>query len=408
MGDAAEPDDGRLRGFVPREYTADLVNPPAGRARTGSRGRRAARASLVAVVAVAGALVWSPPATADTLSVDLVKDNQAWFWSSNKEIRQCVGTEDRGACQVADLSGAAPVEPGHIAVALLNGGSDMRSYLFFDLSAVPAGSDVSSFEVRLNVSRTDATDAEHTANHTGTGAKTPATSSEEKASITACAVTVPWGPVEAAPPYSMDKKDPTKTHPVEPFVKNGYNCGLFGVKGKAGNPWVFDLTAIARRWVAGTVKNNGIVLLPDVTSGTDSWRVEFHAAKYDVQNNETRQVYVSAKHAGSARIVFTPPVAPPPPPPDPIVIPGEPVTDPLPAPAPAPTSVADPQPAPPPAVEPVASREPDSALYIWLVVPFGLAAFAALSRAVGREAGAATANRVAEVLRRRRQERLEE
>lgn len=374
-----------------------------------ARGR-AAKAAAVASLAVLGAMLWAPTvlAVSGTAPVELRQENQAWYWSSNREVRQCIGTEDTGLCQVSDLSGAAPTEPGHLAVGLQAGASDMRSYMLFDLSAVPFGGSVDSLILRLNVSRADAADTEHTTHHTGPGSKTPATTNESRASITACAVTIPWGSVEGAPPYAMDSKDPTKSDPVEPFVKNGYDCNRFSVKGKAGNPWTFDLSKIAKEWVAGTLVNNGIVLLPDLTGGTDSWRMEFHAAPLEVQNNETRQIYVSPKEAGSATVTYTAPDQQPTPDPTPeptgdgggfVPPPVTPTFEP--APGPAPTSSSDPQPSQP-AQEPVAQPKTGSAWYAWLVLPLGAIAFSGLSRAVGKEAGAAGANRVAEVLRRRR------
>lgn len=364
------------------------------------------------MLAVLAAMLWAPTALAvsATESIPLSPENQGWFWSSNKEVRQCPSTDADGICLVGDLSSGAPVEPGHLGVALQLGASDMRSYMIFPLFTVPEDATVSSMTLTLNVSRADASDTEHTTHHTGPGAKTPGTSNEARASITACAVTIPWGAVEGAPPYTMDKKDPTKTEPVEPFVKDGYDCNRWSVKGKPGEKaWTFDLTKIAQMWVSGTLDNNGIVLLPDLTGGTDSWRMEFHGAPLEVQNNETRQTYVSPAEAGSARISYTAPDATPEPTPQPTddgggFVPPPPPPTFEPAPGPAPTSTSDPQPRPEPEPEPVAATTP-TAWYAWLALPLGAVAYAGLARAVGREAGAAGANRVAAVLRRRRLER---
>lgn len=376
------------------------------------RRSRAVKAASVAVVAVIAAMLWAPTALAvsGTDSVELIQENQGWYWSSNREVRQCVGTGDTGLCQVSDLSSGAPVEPGHLAVALQLGASDMRSYILLPLFSLPDDATVGSMSLTLNVSRTDAADADHTTHHTGPGAKAPGTTNEAAASITACAVTLPWGSVEGAPSYAMDSKDPTKTEPVEPFVKDGYDCDKWSVKGKpSAKAWTFDLSAIAQMWVSGTLDNNGIVLLPDLTGGTDSWRVEFHLAPVEVQNNETRQVYVSPQEAGSAVVSYTAPDPTPEPTPEPTDDGGgfvPPPPDPTfePAPGPAPTSSTDPQPRPADE-EPVADVTTPSAWYAWLVLPLGAMAYAGLARAVGREAGEAGANRVAAVLRRRRIER---
>lgn len=357
-------------------------------------------------------MLWAPAALAvrATEAVELTPENQGWFWSSNRDVRQCPSTDADGVCLVGDLGSAAPVEPGHLGVGLQFGASDMRSYLIFPLSFVPQDATVSSMTLTLKVSRADAADTDHAAHHTGPGAKTPGTSNEDQASITACAVTMPWGSVEGAPPYSMDKKDPTKTEPVEPFVRDGYNCSLWSVKGKPGEKaWTFDLTKIAQMWVAETIEDNGIVLLPDLTGGTDSWRMEFHAAPLEVQYNEARQTYVSPQEAGSAAISYTVPDATPEPTPEPTDGGGfiPPISPPSfdPAPGPAPTSSSDPQPRPTTDPEPVGDTATPTAWYAWLALPLGAVAYAGLARAVGREAGTAGANRVAAVLRRRRLER---
>lgn len=369
------------------------------------------QAALVAVLAVTATLFWSAPATADTASIELLHENQAWYWSSNREIRQCVGTEDQGLCQVADGSGASPVEPGHLAVALQLGESNMRTYIRPDLGVVEFGSTINSLILTLPVSRADATDTEHTQHHTGPGAKAPATSDEAKASISACAVAIPWGNAEAAPPHAMDKKDPSKSIAVEPFVRTGgVDCNVFKVAGKTGaKAWTFDVTALAKKWASNEYENNGIVLLPNQTSSTDSWRVEFHGAAVTVANNELEQIYVSAKEAGSARVSFTPPVEPPPPPPPPTIDPGDggtftpPVSG-----LPVDQTPVDPTPpiAPPPAIdqppaEPVAVPQPVTPWYAWLAMVVGIGGFVAFSRAVGREAGTAGMNRVAVMLRTR-------
>ncbi|HVL91492.1 MAG TPA: hypothetical protein VM841_14790 [Actinomycetota bacterium] len=376
---------------------------------------RAVRAASVAIIAVLGAMLWAPTALAisATESIEMIQENQGWYWSSNREFRQCVGTDDTGLCYVNDLSGAAPVEPGHLAVALQMGGSDMRSYLIFPLFSVPEDATVSAMTLTLPVSRTDAADQEHTTHHTGPGAKAPSTTNEARASITACAVTVPWGAVEGAPSYAMDTKDPRQTEPVEPFVKDGVDCAKWSVKGKAGEKaWTFDLTKIAQMWVSGALDNNGVVLLPDLTGGTDSWRIEFHGAPVEVQNNDTRQTYVSPKEAGSTTISYTAPDATPEPTPEPTgdgggFIPPPPATF-EPAPEPAPTSTDDPQPVQPADPEPVGETATPTAWYAWLALPLGAVAHAGLARAVGREAGEAGANRVATMLRRRRLERAGE
>jgi hypothetical protein len=394
-----------LRPLAADEYTETRLNATAASDPAIGR-RRAMRAAVVAVLAVTGSLLFQPTAGADSLTLANDRDTQAWFWSTNRDVRQCVGTDAQGVCQVVEFSAASPITSGHLGVSLRNGQSDMRTYLSFDVSSIPSGSTVEEMTATLTVSRPSGSQ-EHTQRHAGAGAKAPATTNDEAANIKACIVTLPWGSAEGAPSERMDAKDPTKSTPVEPFVKGGVDCSVSseGVRAKDGATWTFDITDMAQRWVAGTTSNTGFALLPELT-GPETWIVEFHGAAYEVQTDTGRQTFVVPEEAPKATIKFTagsseePPPPPPPLPPPPTFV-APPITEPPAIAQPLPP--APPVPEAPPAVAPVATTKPSTPWYAWLVLPAGLVGFAGFSRAIGRE-GASGTNRVAVMLRRRREQ----
>lgn len=395
-----------MRALLADEYTEiNLKTTAAGEPTL--RGRRALRAAVVAVLAVAGALAFQPTATADTLTLLNERETQAWFWSSNRDVRQCVGTDATGVCHVADFSAAAPISTGHLGVSLRAGQSDMRTYLQFDVGSIPIGSTVESMVVTLTVSGAGGAQ-EHSTRHAAPGMKAPATQNDENARIKACLVTLPWGSAEGAPSERMDAKDPTKSIAVEPFVRGGVDCSISseGKRSEDGSKWTFEITNLAGKWVSGTTSNTGFALLPELT-GPETWIVEFHGAAFEVQTDTGRQVVVAPNEASAATVKFTPaggePPPPPPPPPPPLpppsFVPPEPISEPPPVaqpPVPAP-------PIPTVATQPVAATRPSTPWYAWLVLPAGLVGFAGFSRAVGRE-GATGTNRVADMLRRRRED----
>lgn len=380
-----------------------------------SNGRRAVRAAIVCLLAVAASFFAEPAGAAETLVLRGDRDAQAWFWSSNRDIRQCTPKLPPPAppdalCTTQDLSSSSPISPGHLGVALNKGASDMRTYLLFDIGEIPDGSTVGSAVLELTVSRAGG-EATHTQTHGQPGGKAPATTNEAQAKIKACLVTLPWGSSEGAPPSTMDPSDPTKTTPAEPILLNGVDCDT-ATAGKRGETWTFDLKAFVQKWTSGTV-NYGVVLQPAEAGGpADSWIVEFHGGVYtrriqDPSGGGGTQEITFVREAESSKFTvtftspprepeptFEPPLAEPPAGPGPVA---PPLVD--------PAVGSDPVPPPGPATGsqfPVAASNPRTPWYLWLMIPGGLVGFVALSRGMGREAGEAGGNRVAAMLRRKR------
>jgi hypothetical protein len=374
-----------------------------------STSRRVSQAVLAAVLAVGLSVAFGPAARADTKTFTTDRDSQAWYWSSNADVRGCTPSElppqIPGLCPSANLTAASPISPGHLGVSWKLGRSDMRAYTQFDLSFIPLGSTVNSFVVKYSVSRANDTDADHTAEHAG--GKAPATANEAQAKIKACLVTVPWGATEGAPPVDRDADDPTNTVPTEPDARNGIDRNTC-VDGKSGDLWTFDLTAMAKRWVSGEVFNNGFALIPEGTQ-TDDWTVELHGAPYQnaIENptgeGTQNHTFVSEKEAVKATVDYlaAEPPPPPPPPPPPVEPPAPPPVNPPPLPPfTGPTTVATPSPQP--STLPVSQSKPETPWYMWLLLPGGLVGLVGLSRSLGREAGEGSVNQVAAVLRSRR------
>lgn len=393
------------------------------RAQIPAAARKARRAAIFAVAvlgAAVGATYFAMPAgAAETLTIKGDKDAQAWFWSSNKDFRQCSPILPPPAppdsyCDTRDLSGtpANTISPGHLPVSLKNGSSDMRSYLAFDLSEIPDGATVSSARLELTVARATGS-ADHTTEHGQPGAKPPATANESAARIKACLVIVPWGSSEGAPPETMDPHDPTKASPAEPTLLDGVSCNVSSL-GETGTTWKFDMKPFIQKWLAGE-PNNGIILMPQQTGPVDTWTLEFHGGEFKRRTEDpsgaggTQEVtYVTAAEASKLAITYT---APPPipeltlesPPTPPIDTGGQPPPPPVVDVSPEPTS------SPTPTVSvPVARSEPRTPWYSWLLFPALLLGLVAVSRSIGREISTAGGNRVATMLRSKKNESLGE
>ena len=395
--------------------------------RTAQRILRAAVATFVAAFSV----FIAPAAHADVKTITTTPDNEAWYWSSNQDVRACTPdnpTPAPGLCSSQNFSAAGPISPGHLGVSMKAGQSDMRAYMAFPLDFAPIGSQISSMVVTLTVSRADATDTQHTQEHNSdpNGAadsqpKAPATQNDGAAKIDACLVKVPWGPAFGAPPRDRDPNDPTNTEgvPTEPAAKTGgvdMDTCIHGtpVAGTSGTKaWTFDVTPFAQKWISGEVFNNGFALIPK-GAAPDTWVVELHGAYYTQATQEPSgatgdQVLVSHKEEAKARVDYVAAVPPPPPPPPsapPVVTPpdlgGGGIINP---PSSAP-SISTPT-TPPPVIAaapsvPVSTSKPVTPWYAWMMLPVGLVGFVGLSRALGRESGELAGNHVAEVLRRRR------
>lgn len=251
-------------------------------------GRSVAAAAVVALSMM--------PVTGASAEGQLPVDKTAWFWSSNSDVTTCVGAASvcGGGSATGGVFGnaggvASPISPGHFGVAMKDGSSDMRAYLHFDLSSLPAGAEITSFVVTLDVSLPD---ADHSQEHAGFAQSgqghAPATVNAGAANILACAAAEPFGDNMAGggggdPPYSTavvspadsaDQMAHVNTTRNEPASDCAYNAT--GAPSKDGSQWTFNVTKIARAWASGAIFNEGISLLPQNTSITPTWTVEFH------------------------------------------------------------------------------------------------------------------------------------
>jgi hypothetical protein len=381
-------------------------------------GRRIAGAVVAGLLAVSFSMIFASPALAAVKTMTTNRSLEAWYWSSNEDIRGCtpegLPSQIPGLCPSANLTPASPISPGHLGVSMKAGQSDMRAYMLFDLSSIPLGSTVGSMVVTFTVSRSDPSNTEHTTEHTSNPLgspdqqpKAPATMNDSGARIDACLVTVGWGEAEGAPPADRNADDPTTPVPTEPDAHGGIDKGTC-VHGKNNTTtWTFDITPMAKKWVSGAVFNNGFALLP-VGGTVDTWTVELHGAYYAnaVQNPATgetsSQVFVGHAEEAKARLDYIAaavqvPVTVP------AAVPPSLSSGPSLVSAPTPPASVPPAPAPPTpqAPQPVAQSGGSTPWYVWLVLPLGLFGFVTVSRVLGSES-LDSGNRVAQVLRERR------
>ncbi|MFA5891597.1 MAG: hypothetical protein WDA27_11710 [Actinomycetota bacterium] len=293
-----------------------------------ARRFRRERAAAAAVIAVGLSLIPIPGARAESLP--LIVEKTAWFWSSNSKVTTCSDDPAVGVCGAASITGgvagnaagtASPISPGHLGVSMKDGGSDMRSYVFFNLADLPDGAEVSRFLVQMNVSLQS---GEHIQEHASKREQPPATSNQATAAIQACAVTEPWGPAEGDPPYSTtvvrphpesaDTTAEVETVRNEPFTDCSLSAG--GTVSKDGAVWTFDITHIVKKWTSGEMFNEGVALMPVNTGVAQTWTVEFHGKPTTVAAADgTELTYVAEKDASRAIVEYTVAASPPSPPP---------------------------------------------------------------------------------------------
>ena len=380
-----------------------------------------------AVILGTGLLFALVPVPSARAAVVVLPDKTSWFWSSNSSTTTVV-KDPSGATTGASggVSGSTgifgnfggtvpPISRGHLGVSLKEGGSDMRSYLHFELPIDFSGSTVDSFVVTLLA--TLPTDTAHADRHADEGAKPSATSNQNLASIRACLMREPFGPSEGDPPRNTEvvPPEPPKTEYQINIQQNeaDADCSL-QAPGKVepdGMTWTFDITRIAQGWAAGAYFNEGIALLPVENGIAPTWTVEFHGAPLTEEDlAERKHVYVNDKEAARAEFSYTPGAPPPPPPPPPtgggIQFPsfGNPVPSVQPPPPPPPAPVTTPTQQVPVAIGGIFANTP---AWFYILVLAGLAGVYALSIEIGPDpltAGSTSrvTTRVARVLRSRR------
>lgn len=393
-----------------------------------ARRFRRERAAAAAVIAVGLSLIPIPGARA--ASLPLIVEKTAWFWSSNSKVTTCSDDPAVGVCGAASVTGgvagnaagtASPISPGHLGVSMKDGGSDMRSYVFFNLADLPDGAEISRFLVQMNVSLPS---GDHAQEHASKREQPPATFNQATAAMQACAVTEPWGPAEGDPPYSTtvvrphpESSDATaevETVRNEPFTDCSLSAG--GTVSKDGAVWTFDITDIAKKWTSGELFNEGVALMPVNTGVAQTWTVEFHGKPTTVAAADGAELtYVTAEEASKAIVEYTVSETPPPPPPPP------PPTDGFEFP-----SFGNPVPTedyiPPPVVDMPSSGGGSSGIrrtvpvavnaktpaWVFGIIPLGVLGMGLVSSVIGADpvpvgaGGSVSSSRVAAMLRRRR------
>lgn len=328
---------------------------------------RALGASTAAALASAALLLPLGSASAEDARYDVAQ--QAWFWSSNQQFtfllkdqqffknltgdapEQSPGLSVDVILADGGPKGIAPVPPGtlspisygHLGVSLINGSSDMRSYVKFNTWDIPEGAKIESFKMRLTISRMT---PDHLAYHLDAEAHPPSTFNEGFARIDACPVSEPWAVAEGASPYSFEFQRPeierqsTDINRKEQRSEPLYDCGKGKVRGTlepSGDAMIWDLTSIAQGWANDPLSNEGVVLIGASEGLVPTWIVEFHGAEYTLEPpvvglpvpipvnlpeppEDEPNNYVSKDEAGFATVSYSPPViepteTPSPPPP---------------------------------------------------------------------------------------------
>lgn len=397
--------------------------------------RRSSRAATAAVASIVAAMLLLPAIPASAATKTIPSEKSGWFWSSNDKIITCTGELDENAPPACgSVSGSGGVQPGmtagqtspisygHLGVSMVNGSSDMRSYVKFDASSIPVDAEVQRFVAVFTVSQVSATDQSHAARHQKTDSKAPATVKQESAKIQACAVAEPWAGAEGDPPYSTTvvrpKPETTTTGDDEVQITTvraepGVNSGLcsIGSRSKNGDTWRFDITAIAKKWASLEVFDEGIALIGVASGSTPSWTVEFHGVRYETDKDGETVVNVTKSESATASVeYFSAGPVDPGPGPGPAPVP----FDPAPPFDPGVTPPADNTPpvvTPPitgPGFSPVPVGKAGSTPWVFLVIPIAILAWGLISGAIGGE-GVALAtlggsNKVATVLQTRRLE----
>lgn len=284
-----------------------------------------------------GVLVPAVPAGADEAAPPI--SATAWYWSTNKRFtfaakdpvlgfQQKFDVAAGGPVGLAPGGGISPISLGHLGISMINGTSDMRAYARWDLSGVPAGSEVNSFIVTFNISKFN---EKHLQQHLDSESRPPSTLGEDFARVDACPVTETLTSSEADPSYSFSFQRPEienrstdinrKDQRLEPL----YDCGLGRIRGELDGTrqnLVFDLTRIAQSWVDDPLSNNGIAMIGVAEGVTTTWMLELHGPAYTARVDtglpvgapvplpetpeQPANVYVTPEDAVKAAIAWTP------------------------------------------------------------------------------------------------------
>jgi hypothetical protein len=254
--------------------------------------RKVLARSLILLVALAmgGWFAPSTPAFAATQK-KLEVPGTNWFWQSqNRRTPSELGVkcpEGSPTCPDPSIGLPNPHEPGALPVMVLNGQIEKVSAVQFDTEFLPVqGADVESFVFTV-VESPDARDRFQTFN-------------AEDRKIMACLIEDIWPPSE-------DAADEMQYAPP-------WNCDV-GVEGKrvvSEDPlvpthWEFDATKIAEVWGEDPFASFGVMLVPVATNGglTETWQLVLKGPRRDVSDTPIDEAEPN-KNNIQAKLVYTP------------------------------------------------------------------------------------------------------
>ncbi|MHB1712403.1 MAG: DNRLRE domain-containing protein, partial [Acidimicrobiales bacterium] len=192
-------------------------------------------------------LLPAPPAQASASVTTTVLVTQSnWFWSG-----QATNIGGTGISPPSPLTDPT-VPAGDLAVAgpQQNGQPSKESYLEFDVSAIPAGSTITSFTISLPV------DPNGT-NFAPIGSQAP---------IVACTPTNNWSEGPGAQSFSGKPKDRCATSAPKVTTRNG------------GKIYTADIAPIAQQWVQPGGNNFGVAITDDPQNTSTAYQAVFGPA----------------------------------------------------------------------------------------------------------------------------------
>lgn len=227
---------------------------------------------VAAVLAGAAGLAWvrSTPVVADAVTL-----HGSWYNAAS------VSPPATPAPVIGGVNAPAPDVPaGDFPVAVTAGQSAKETFLHIDTTAIPTGSQVSSYVLTL----TEDSGASGNLNMAGAAGK-----------LAVAPVKDYWSDGAAGAPYS-----------VRPGVASS---PVVTPQRQSTGAWTVDLTPIVAAWVAGTTPNNGIAIQPVTTTApTDNFEVVWSASTATVASQTSPAV--TSTVAGPADTTVTPDTTP--------------------------------------------------------------------------------------------------
>lgn len=331
---------------------------------------------MLLLTSAAVVLAVAPPVTAAKEETNFTppKDRSAWYWEPQIDMvvppdeqteQLCDTVPPAVPCAQQRVRLPSPQDLDTLPVAVVNGEQDKIYALYFNLTerGITAGAEITKFIFQITEGQTSR-DVMRTFN-----------AAEKR--VEACLITDFW-PEGQGDPQVFD------TQP--PYDASG--C----VEGHRfeGEPaiWEFNITELTATWGLDPFSNNGVMLVPVIEGDgpTESWQVNFKVPLRDRPETPKQDEGLASRDRIAARIEYEP--APPPPalPPPPSSTGG--FTPPSFTPPTTEETVEPPaeeepgEEAPPVVVTTTDESTPQLPGYVWLLIPIGLIALAAVRSVV--------------------------